>query len=148
MSRRKLRKFKQKRKSKNEDKLKTISGVKEECVVEKCEEFTPERSVCERQRQSQSSGRKKKSSKQVHFAVLPDKYEPLEEDRASDTETEDNNSGKERKYKSFRKNFGKAIRYTWKCLVVGLQTFSTSYSGPLSAASTLVPDIQRTRPRA
>ncbi|KAF5899589.1 uncharacterized protein DAT39_010732, partial [Clarias magur] len=103
MSRRRHRESKQKRKNKNEDKPKIISGIEEECVEEKCKEFTPERSVFERQRQRKSSGRKKKSAKQVHFAVLPDKYEPLEEDRASDTETEDNDSGKARKSKSFRK---------------------------------------------
>ncbi|XP_053489744.1 required for drug-induced death protein 1 [Ictalurus furcatus] len=145
MSRKKLRKSKQKRKNKKEDKSKVIHCGEEECVGTKCEEFSSESRVCAREPQKQrSTGRKEKTSKQVHFTVLPDKYQPLEEDTAS----EEHHKEKQEKYKRFRKNFGKALRYTWKCLVVGLQNFSTSYSGPLSAASTLVPEIQRTRPRA
>ncbi|KAG7328198.1 hypothetical protein KOW79_008142 [Hemibagrus wyckioides] len=145
MPRRKLRKSKQKWKNREEDKAKIIIiSVEEESVRATCEEAC----VCERETQKQkSSGRKQKTSKQVHFTVLPDRYEPLEEDRASDTAIDENKDNQE-KYKRFRKNFGKALRYTWKCLVVGLQSFSTSYSGPLSAASTLVPDIQRTKPKA
>ncbi|MCJ8736983.1 hypothetical protein PDJAM_G00018550 [Pangasius djambal] len=152
MSRRKLRKSKQKWKNKKEDKSKIFSCGEGESVGAKCEELSSELCVCEREPQKQqrakSTGRKEKSPKQVHFTVLPDKYEPLEEDTASDTAAEEDHGEKQKKYKRFRKNFGKALRYTWKCLVVGLQSFSTSYSGPLSAASTLVPEIQRTRPRA
>jgi len=40
---------------------------------------------------------------------------------------------------------GKALRYSWKCLVVGLQNLSTAYSMPLGAAATIVPDLQRAR---
>ncbi|TSN67125.1 hypothetical protein Baya_8941 [Bagarius yarrelli] len=128
-------------------KLKNKTIVEEESHGTRCEDFPlmPYVSESETQKRGKFTGRKEKSSKQVHFAVLPDRYEPLEEDRTSNTATENN---QKRKYKRFRKNFGKAFRYTWKCLVVGLQSFSTSYSGPLSAASTLVPEIQRTRPKA
>ncbi|KAF7704295.1 hypothetical protein C0J45_7594 [Silurus meridionalis] len=136
MSRRKLRKSKQKWKSKKEDKAKIISCVEEKCVTAKC--------VWERVN-AESTGRKQKTSKQVHFTVLPDRYEPLEEDRVSDTAPEENHREKQQKHKRIRKNFGKALRYTWKCLVVGLQSFSTSYSGPLGAASPLIPEILRTK---
>lgn len=103
MSRRKLRKSREKWKNKKEDQSKIISCVVEESVGAKSEEFSSEPSVCERKPQkhtcAKSTGRKEKSSKQVHFSVLPDKYEPLEEDRVSDTATRE----KQKKYKRFRK---------------------------------------------
>lgn len=39
-------------------------------------------------------------------------------------------------------NVGKALRYSWKCLVVGLQNVSLGYSMPVSA---IVPEIHRVR---
>ncbi|XP_060789016.1 required for drug-induced death protein 1 [Neoarius graeffei] len=146
MSRRKLGRSKRKWKNKKEDKSKIIRSVEGESGGVKCEETSSEP---QKHKSVKSTGSKKeKSSRQVHFSVLPDKYEPLEEDTASDTASEENHREKQEKYKRLRKNFGKALRYTWKCLVVGLQNFSTSYSGPLGAATTLVPEIQRIRPRA
>lgn len=102
MSRRKLGKSKQKRKNRKEDKSKIISCVEEECVGAKCEEFSTQREA-QNQKCARSADRREKSSKQVHFRVLPDKYEPLEEDRASDTATEENHGGKQEKHKRFRK---------------------------------------------
>ncbi|KAL1258349.1 hypothetical protein QQF64_011593 [Cirrhinus molitorella] len=52
---------------------------------------------------------------------------------------------KQDKYKKLRKNMGKALRYSWKCLVVGLQNLSTAYSMPLGVGATIVPDIQRAK---
>jgi len=45
----------------------------------------------------------------------------------------------------FLQNMGKALRYSWKCLVVGLQNLSTAYSMPLGASAAIVPDLQRAR---
>lgn len=38
-------------------------------------------------------------------------------------------------------NVGKALRYSWKCLMLGLQNFTVGYSTPLSAAASIVPDF-------
>ncbi|XP_027027773.2 uncharacterized protein C1orf115 homolog [Tachysurus fulvidraco] len=146
MPRKKLSKSKQKFKNKKNDTSKIIHCVEEESIGTMRKEFPEKPHVCERdthkQKCAKSTGRKQKTSKQVHFAVMPDKYEPLEED------TDENLKKNREKHKRFRKNVSKALRFTWKCLVVGLQSFSKSYSGPLSVATTLVPEIQRTRPKA
>ncbi|KAG9268102.1 hypothetical protein AMEX_G17041 [Astyanax mexicanus] len=103
-------------------------------------------------RENRSSKKYKKSSKLVHIALLPDRYQPLQEDRTPDPdpdpdpETQREKKKQRQKLKKFRKNVGKALRYSWKCLIVGLQNFSSAYSGPLSAATTLVPEAHRTRP--
>lgn len=83
---------------------------------------------------------KQKTAKQVHIAFLPAKYEPLVEDETDDKAREEKK--KQDRYKKFRKNVGKALRYTWKCLVVGLQDISMGYSMPVSA---VVPEIYRAR---
>ncbi|XP_056624128.1 required for drug-induced death protein 1 [Triplophysa dalaica] len=86
--------------------------------------------------------KRKKSAKQVHVAFLPEKYEPLVEDEITDRPREANVKKRQDKYKKFRKNVGKALRYSWKCLVVGLQNVSLGYSMPVSA---IVPEIYRAR---
>ncbi|XP_072546568.1 required for drug-induced death protein 1 [Salminus brasiliensis] len=142
MTRRQLRKSRKKSKShKNEDKSKII-----DCVDEECEGPRSEKSRADSDRQRRPPEKSsRKSAKQVHIAVLPDRYEPLEEDQPADTAPEKSEKKKQENYKKFRKNIGKALRYSWKCLVVGLQSFSSAYSGPLSAAVTLVPTVQRTQ---
>ncbi|XP_073683407.1 required for drug-induced death protein 1 [Garra rufa] len=140
MSRKRV-KLKRKSKHRKKDKSKTVptnddQPAKEEIKVQD----DPQRldsSKCE--------NKKKKSAKQVHIAFLPEKYQPLVEDDVVDQPRDDNIKKKQDKYKKLRKNMGKAFRYTWKCLVVGLQSLSTAYSMPLSAGATIVPDIHRAR---
>ncbi|XP_062302518.1 required for drug-induced death protein 1 [Osmerus eperlanus] len=88
---------------------------------------------------------KQKTSKDVYFAFLPDKYEPLIEDELEeDVEwKEEKERKKKEKYKKYRKNVGKALRFGWRCLVAGLQSFAGGYATPLSAAATLVTDAHR-----
>ncbi|KAK2878372.1 hypothetical protein Q8A67_019163 [Cirrhinus molitorella] len=94
---------------------------------------------------SKCENKKKKSAKQVHIAFLPEKYQPLVEDDVVDQPRDDSIKKKQDKYKKLRKNMGKALRYSWKCLVVGLQNLSTAYSMPLGVGATIVPDIQRAK---
>lgn len=117
MSRSKPRQSKQKLKSEKDDKSKIIGRV--ESVRAKCEEFSSESCACEREPQKcvKFTGRKVKSSKQVHFSVLPDKYEPLEEDTASDTAREDNRSEKHENYKRFRKVCALFVN-VWICYIM------------------------------
>ncbi|KAF4102314.1 required for drug-induced death protein 1 [Onychostoma macrolepis] len=93
---------------------------------------------------STSANKKKKFAKQAQIAFLPEKYQPLVEDDI-DQPRDDNIKKKQDKYKKLRKNMGKALRYSWKCLVVGLQNLSTAYSMPLGVGVTIVPDIHRAR---
>ncbi|CAB1425384.1 unnamed protein product [Pleuronectes platessa] len=89
-------------------------------------------------------GKKQKSSKEVYFSVLPDKYEPLieEEERETPEERrkrkEEKKRKKQRKYKKYRKNIGKGLRFSWSCLLIGLQNMASVYTTPVSAASTVV----------
>ncbi|XP_016323397.1 uncharacterized protein C1orf115 homolog [Sinocyclocheilus anshuiensis] len=94
---------------------------------------------------SKRANKKKKSAKQAHTAFLPEKYQPLVEDDIVDQPRDDNIKKKQDKYKKLRKNIGTALRYSWKCLVVGLQNLSTAYSMPQGATATIVPDIHRAR---
>lgn len=87
---------------------------------------------------------KHKTSKDVHFCVLPDKYEPLIEER-DDEDSEERRRRKEEKkrknkikYKKYRKNMGKALRFSWRCLIAGLQSMVPVCSGPMGAAATVV----------
>ncbi|KAF1372022.1 hypothetical protein PFLUV_G00277170 [Perca fluviatilis] len=100
--------------------------------------------------------KKQKSSKEVYFSVLPDRYEPLEEEeeeeerkerkeerREETTEErrqrkEEKKRKKKNKYKKYRKNVGKALRFSWRCLMLGLQSMTSSYTSPASAAVAVV----------
>nr|XP_046237867.1 uncharacterized protein C1orf115-like [Scatophagus argus] len=101
------------------------------------------------------SARKKqqKTSKEVHFSVLPDRYEPLieEEEEEEEEETaeerrqrkEEKKRRKKKKYKKYRKNVGKALRFSWRCLMAGLQQMASVYSTPTTVASAVVTEAHR-----
>ncbi|CAM4645268.1 hypothetical protein PO909_011848 [Leuciscus waleckii] len=133
MSRKRV-KFKRKSKHRKEDRSKIVPIKEAQSAEEGIK--TLESTKC--------ASKTEKSAKQVHVAFLPEKYQPLVEDDI-DQPRDDNCKKKQDKYKKLRKNVGKALRYTWKCLVVGLQNLSTAYSMPLGVAATIVPDIHRAR---
>ncbi|XP_072235242.1 required for drug-induced death protein 1 [Leuresthes tenuis] len=95
-----------------------------------------------------SGGKKpQKTSKEVYFCVLPDKYEPLIEEEERDETAEERQRRKEEKKrkrrkrcKKYRKNVGKALRYSWRCLLAGLQNMMPAYS----AVATVVTEVNRT----
>lgn len=103
----------------------------------------------ETQPSSSPSKSKLKTSKDVHFCVLPDKYEPLVEERDEEEEREDAEERRRRKeekkrkkkmrYKKYRKNAGKALRFSWRCLLAGLQSMVPVYMGPMAAAASVIP---------
>nr|XP_020516967.1 uncharacterized protein C1orf115-like [Labrus bergylta] len=99
------------------------------------------------------SKKHQKTSKEVYFSVLPDRYEPLieeEEEEEEEEETaeerrrrkEEKKRKKKKKYKKYRKNVGKALRFSWRCLMLGLQNMASTYSTPLSAVSVMT-EVQR-----
>lgn len=94
--------------TRKKEKSKVVGYVKEKSVKGTYKKFSSE--PCVRKGETQTC-RKKKSSKQVHFSVLPAKYEPLEEDTASDTTTEKNHK-KKQKYKRFRKVCALLLKFT------------------------------------
>lgn len=101
---------------------------------------------------SSLAGKKQqKTSKEVYFCILPDKYEPLIEEVEEREETpeerskrkEEKRKKKKQKYKKYRKNVRKALRFTCRCLFAGLQQMASAYSTPLSTVSTVVLEAHR-----
>ncbi|KAL0969362.1 hypothetical protein UPYG_G00226080 [Umbra pygmaea] len=90
----------------------------------------------------------KKTSREVYIALLPDRYEPLIEEEENEGEDErikqEKKKRKKEKHKKYRKNLGKALRFSWRCLVAGLQSLASGYATPLSATATLVTQVHRT----
>lgn len=82
------------------------------------------------------------ASKQVSFAVLAEKYEPLgcsrEKAPAEEEEEEEEarRRGKKRKrrLKKYGKNVGKALQKGCRYLFLGLQGLANAYSSPLGVA--------------
>uniref|UniRef100_A0A3Q2YJJ6 Uncharacterized protein n=1 Tax=Hippocampus comes TaxID=109280 RepID=A0A3Q2YJJ6_HIPCM len=85
-----------------------------------------------------------KTSKQVYFAILPDKYEPLIEDEGNQRTPEEKENIVEyytsvklkrltARVCSARQNVKKACTFSWRCLVYGLQSLAGAFSTPLSA---------------
>lgn len=96
--------------------------------------------------------KQQKTSKEVYFCILPDKYEPLieevEEEREETPEErskrkEERRKKKKQKYKKYRKNMWKTLRFSCRCLFAGLQHMASAYSTPLSAMSTVVSEVHR-----
>ncbi|KAI4802367.1 hypothetical protein KUCAC02_020208 [Chaenocephalus aceratus] len=86
-----------------------------------------------------------KSHRGVHFAFLPETYEPLVDEEEQDEAKEEKKKRKKEMYKKVRKNVGKALRSTWKCLMLGLYNFALGYSTPITVAATFVPDFHHGR---
>ncbi|XP_016428898.1 uncharacterized protein C1orf115-like [Sinocyclocheilus rhinocerous] len=84
-----------------------------------------------------------KRPRDLRYTLLPERppYEPLVEDDSQHKLKEEKKAKKKERYKKYRKNVGKALRYSWKCLMLGLQNFTVGYSTPLSAAASVVPDF-------
>ncbi|KAL6095966.1 uncharacterized protein ACO6RY_09773 [Pungitius sinensis] len=91
------------------------------------------------------SGPNERCHREVHFAFLPERYEPLVDEEARVTAKEEKKKRKKTKYKKVKKNVGKALRCTWKCLKLGLYNFALGYSTPISMAAAFDPDFHRSR---
>lgn len=89
------------------------------------------------------SGQNEKWHKEIHIAFQQEKYEPLMDDEAK----EEKKRRKKESYKKVKKNVGKALRSTWKCLMLGLYNFALGYSTPITVAAAFVPDFHPGRNR-
>ncbi|XP_023600857.1 uncharacterized protein C1orf115 homolog [Myotis lucifugus] len=84
-----------------------------------------------------------RSARRVHLAVLPERYEPLEEPVAPSPVPGDKPKRRYRqKLKKYGKNVGKAIAKGCHYVVIGLQGFAAAYSAPF-AVSTSVASVVR-----
>ncbi|XP_034755970.1 uncharacterized protein C1orf115-like [Etheostoma cragini] len=92
-----------------------------------------------------NSRQNEKSQREVHFAFLQEKYEPLVDEEAHVNAKAEKKKRKKEKYKKVKKNVGKALRSTWKCLMLGLYNFALGYSTPITMAATFVPDFHPSR---
>ncbi|XP_077370405.1 required for drug-induced death protein 1 [Festucalex cinctus] len=98
-----------------------------------------------------AEGRQQKTSKEVYFAILPDKYEPLIEDEGSQETPEERLRRKEkrkRRRKKYIRNVKKACSFSWRCLVYGLQSLAGSFSTPLSAVAVVMEQQRETSSKA
>ncbi|XP_038127074.1 uncharacterized protein C1orf115-like [Cyprinodon tularosa] len=84
-----------------------------------------------------------KAKRDLNFTFLQERYEPLRDDEAK----EEKKRKKKENYKKVKKNVGKALRTTWKCLMLGLYNFALAYSTPITVAATFVPDFHPSRDR-
>ncbi|XP_020837889.1 required for drug-induced death protein 1 [Phascolarctos cinereus] len=84
--------------------------------------------------QDEAREEKAPHSKKVHFAFLPESYEPLEEQTAG----EKPKKKYRKKLKKYGKNVGKVITKGCRYFVIGLQGLATAYSSPFTASATLL----------
>lgn len=94
-----------------------------------------------------NSRQNEKPQKQVHFTLMQEMYEPLVDDEARVKAKQEKKQKKKENYKKVKKNVGKALHYTWKCLMLGLYNFALGYSTPITVAATFVPDFHQSRDR-
>ncbi|XP_017278823.1 uncharacterized protein C1orf115 [Kryptolebias marmoratus] len=83
------------------------------------------------------SAPKERRPREINFAFRPERYEPLMDDEAK----EKKKKKRKENYKKVRKNVGKALRTTWKCLKLGLYNFAFAYSTPITVAAAFAPDF-------
>ncbi|KAM9704681.1 required for drug-induced death protein 1-like [Menidia menidia] len=81
--------------------------------------------------------------REMHFAFTQERYEQLMDDETR----EERKKRKKESYKKVKKNVGKALRSTWKCLKLGLYNFAFGYSTPVTIAAAFVPDFHPGRDR-
>nr|XP_019597004.1 PREDICTED: uncharacterized protein C1orf115 homolog [Rhinolophus sinicus] len=75
-----------------------------------------------------------RSARRVHLAVLPERYEPLEEPAQGDKPRR----RYRQKLKKYGKNVGKVITKGCRYMVMGLQGFAAAYSAPFGVATSVV----------
>ncbi|XP_036611329.1 uncharacterized protein C1orf115 homolog [Trichosurus vulpecula] len=84
--------------------------------------------------QGEAREEKAARSRKVHFAFVPERYQPLEEQTAG----EKPKKKYRKKLKKYGKNVGKVITKGCRYFVIGLQGFASAYSSPFTATATLV----------
>ncbi|KAM4633226.1 uncharacterized protein ACJ7VT_016676 [Polymixia lowei] len=98
--------------------------------------------------QVENARQKEKFHREIHFAFLPERYEPLEENEEAQVRAKEERKKKRKeKYNKVKKNVGKALHASWKCLMLGLYNFALGYSTPITAAATFVPEFHPGRTR-
>ncbi|KAL2770761.1 uncharacterized protein WCI35_018965 [Daubentonia madagascariensis] len=86
--------------------------------------------------ESAASGRRPgaRGARRVHLAVLPERYEPLEEPAPG----EKPKRRYRQKLKKYGKNVGKVITKGCRYVVIGLQGFAAAYAAPFGVATSVV----------
>ncbi|KAI5612121.1 nuclear envelope integral membrane protein 1 [Silurus asotus] len=83
--------------------------------------------------------------------VCSNKYVTLEENESREKAKEGKKAKKKEKYKKYKKNVRRALRYSWKCLLIGLQNFTVGYAAP-NVPPTFIPEFRpssdKTKPKS
>nr|XP_033795725.1 uncharacterized protein C1orf115 homolog [Geotrypetes seraphini] len=83
----------------------------------------------------EDQGQRWQGSRKVHFAPLPDRYEPLEGEEERESKGEKKRRRK-KKAKKYAKNVGKAMRNGCRYLLLGLQSLTNAYVAPFGVPAT------------
>ncbi|KAG8443783.1 hypothetical protein GDO86_009096 [Hymenochirus boettgeri] len=88
-------------------------------------------------------GKKKRSSKKVHVAPLPDRYDPLVEGAEEPESKQEKSYRKKQKVKKYAKNVGKAVRAGCRYLLIGIQGLANAYAAPFAVSSVVLSSMAR-----
>ncbi|KAE8600454.1 hypothetical protein XENTR_v10013256 [Xenopus tropicalis] len=138
--------YKLKRRKKNKYRKLSPEEGKGTCVEDEGKVAQEQLGGSQVPRGTEPKGKKKRqkgSSKKVHVASLPERYEPLEEAAEEKEGPQERAYKRKQKVKKYAKNVGKAVRTGCRYLLIGIQGLANAYSSPFSMSSVVLSSMTR-----